>query len=341
MKKIIDKFKSYFFNLILIWFVFLLYSKSSYYLEFIRLETITTIYYLAFTYTIFGFLYYLITPQKKIKQGKGFILFRALKRIIKSLYYLIRFPKLKTSFPKLEQKEKVALLFVIVKIFFLPIMLNFFFANYFSVKYQISNLPNFLSLININSFNTILFPLLLASIFLIDTLWFSFGYTVEAGFLKNKIRSVEPTIIGWVVALACYPPFNGIATGAIGWYANDYILFSTPLLTFIMRLLIIFFLLIYVGATLALGAKSSNLTNRGIVTRGPYAIIRHPAYTSKNLAWWITIIPVFSWIAVLGMGVWSLIYHFRSITEERHLIKDPDYVEYCKKVKYRYIPGVY
>ncbi len=41
------------------------------------------------------------------------------------------------------------------------------------------------------------------------------------------------------------------------------------------------------------------------------------------------------------MSVWTIIYHLRTITEENHLGKDPDYQEYIKKVKYRYIPGVY
>jgi len=108
-----------------------------------------------------------------------------------------------------------------------------------------------------------------------------------------------------------------------------------------MRAISLILIGIYVSATLALGPKSSNLTNRGIVTRGPYSIIRHPAYISKNLVWWITLLPILSWTAILSMGIWSTVYHLRSVTEERHLGKDPDYQEYCKKVKYRYIPGIY
>ncbi len=218
-------------------------------------------------------------------------------------------------------------------------MLNFFFANYYSIKNQ---LPNILSsLFTIETFNFLWFPFLLTLIFLIDTLWFSFGYAIETRSLKNTIRSVEPTAVGWIVALICYPPFNGMFTKYVNWFANDYVVFYNNSLTFFIRIIIIALLTVYVGATLALGAKCSNLTNRGIVSRGPYAIVRHPAYISKNLAWWITIIPVLSIPAVLSMGVWSLIYHMRTITEERHLIKDPDYQKYVKKVKYRYIPGVY
>jgi protein-S-isoprenylcysteine O-methyltransferase Ste14 len=178
-------------------------------------------------------------------------------------------------------------------------------------------------------------------LFLIDTLWFSFGYAVEAGFLKNKIRSVEPTVLGWVVALACYPPFNMTITKYLKWFANDYILFSNETITFIMRIIIILFIGIYVSATIALGTKCSNLTNRGIISRGPYKYIRHPAYISKNLAWWLTILPILSIPAFLSMLAWSFIYHLRSITEENHLKQDPDYIAYCRKVKYRYIPYIY
>lgn len=176
---------------------------------------------------------------------------------------------------------------------------------------------------------------------MIDTLYFAFGYSIESGELKNKILSVEPTFLGWFVALICYPPLNTQMTRFTDWYANDYVMFGSDGITCIIRMIIVSLLLIYVGATIALGAKCSNLTNRGIVSRGPYAIIRHPAYISKNLAWWITIIPIASLPAILSMSAWSFIYHLRSITEEKHLMKDKNYQKYCKKVKYRYIPYIY
>jgi len=305
MKKGISKFKYYFINLLLIWFAILFYRTNNYYVNFLRTETQTIILFLAITYTFFGFLYYLNSPSIKTKKS------------------------LKTS-----------VLFMLVKIFFLPIMLNFTFNNLGAFRNQFSAIT-INSFLTLNGFNTILFPILLTTIFLIDTLWFSFGYTFESGFLKNSIRSVEPTILGWATALICYPPFNSFAVKGINWYANDYVLFQTPIITFIIRFIIILLLLIYVGATLALGTKCSNLTNRGIVSRGPYSFIRHPAYISKNLAWWLTMIPIASIPAILSMATWSFIYHLRTITEERHLSLDKDYVEYKKKVKWRYLPGIY
>lgn len=49
---------------------------------------------------------------------------------------------------------------------------------------------------------------------------------------------------------------------------------------------------IYSRASLALGFKASNLTNRGIVSHGPYKYVRHPAYICKNLAWIIGGFPM-------------------------------------------------
>lgn len=328
IKKEAKRFKGFFLNLVLIWLIFSFYKAFSYYQNFLRQETYSTIFYLALAYTILGFFYYFFVKFEKIKTTKGELVFRFL------------FKTIKLKFRQITKQEKIALLFVLVKIFFLPIMLNFLLNNFYAFKNQFSQIT-LDSIISVSGFNNLFFPLALTSIFFIDTLWFSFGYAFEAGALKNTIRSVEPTFLGWAVTLACYPPFNSSLINYINWYANDYVIFSNEIATLVIRLTIIFFLLIYVGATLALGTKCSNLTNRGIVTRFPYSIIRHPAYISKNLAWWLTIIPIASLPAILSMSAWSFIYHLRTLTEEKHLSKDTDYIEYKNKVRWRYVPGVY
>jgi hypothetical protein len=192
-----------------------------------------------------------------------------------------------------------------------------------------------------SSFNDLIYPTALALLFLTDSAFFSFGYAVQTDLLKNKVKSVEPTYFGWLVAIICYPPFNDLVSKYFTWYANDMARYPSVYQTFVLRAEVLVLFAIFVWATVALGAKCSNLTNRGIVSHGPYRYIRHPAYSSKCIGWWLTILPVMSIPAFITMSVWSLIYYARAITEERHLMRDPDYQEYCKKVRYRFIPYIY
>ena len=336
-KRLIAALKNYLPNLILLWLAILLYRYNSYYINFLGSNTQKVLIYLALAYTL-SFPIYVIYPPKE--EGKGLIIFRAMKRIVPELHsYLKNWVFRPRPFPKLEPREKTSLLFLLVKIFFLPIMLNFLFTNFFSLKKYLGSLNQ--EIFNIDYFLFIIYPASLALLFLIDTSYFSFGYVFEAGFLKNKVRSVDPTLFGWAVALICYPPFSGFAIKYIPWYANEYIELPSSHWTAILRVAVLLFVIIYVWATVALGAKCSNLTNRGIISKGPYAFVRHPAYISKNIVWWLVVIPIMNVYVFFAMLGWSVIYYFRAITEERHLLKDRDYVEYYKKVKYKFIPFVW
>ena len=324
--KIKNPLKYYFSNLLFIWFAIFVYRYSSYYSNYLNAATQQILLYMATAYTLaFPIYLFLKTPSK------GYLTLIALKKLA------VKFIRIHDEKSNLEKSEKTALLFVMVKFFFLPVMINFLLNNYFTLKaYPLKNI-----VINQTYFLHSFYPFALTLLFFIDTLWFVFGYTFEAGFLKSKVRSVEPTFFGWFVALICYPPFNSVLNSYIGWYPNDYVQLSNPDLTLVLRIFILIFIGIYAWATLALGTKCSNLTNRGIVSKGPYKFIRHPAYICKNLAWWLTVIPIMNIYAFISLSIWTIIYYFRAVTEERHLIADPDYQEYCKKVKYKFIPYVW
>lgn len=189
-------------------------------------------------------------------------------------------------------------------------------------------------------------------ILFVDVFFFTLGYLIELPLLKNEIRSVDPTLLGWGVALACYPPFNGLTGSIFGWHSSDFPQFvDYPILHMTANLLLLSLMAIYSWASLALNFKASNLTHRGIVAHGPYRFIRHPAYAAKNLAWWIGLGPALivashgNWQAILltvgSMLGWSTIYVMRALTEETHLRSvDDAYDQYCQKVKYRFIPFV-
>ena len=88
---------------------------------------------------------------------------------------------------------------------------------------------------------------------------------------------------------------------------------------------------------MAFGLRFSNLTHRGILTHGPYALSKHPAYLTKNIYWWLATLPflvttgstadMIRNIAILALV--SGIYYWRAKTEEKHLMADPIYAEYA------------
>ncbi|MDX2195882.1 MAG: hypothetical protein NW207_05650 [Cytophagales bacterium] len=189
-------------------------------------------------------------------------------------------------------------------------------------------------------FNEVLFPLMVSVIYFIDTVIFAIFYLYESNKLKNKIEWVDTSLAGVFFCVICYPPFNEIASKFIPWEHSEYINFVSPEVTFILRCVVLALLTIYVTATINLGAKASNLTYRGVTSTGIYGIVRHPAYVSKVFMWWIVSIPLFLDypIFIFNALAWTFIYYMRAITEEKNLSQSPDYIQYCKSVKYKFIP---
>ena len=326
----------------LIWLSLLAYHSISYYRGFLGSTAQSAVVYLAFIYSLYSLGFYLLASLDKVKQSKALLVATALKKILRGIAQFVKNGPKDYTHPlsQISKTEKRALLFSIVKFYFIPMMLTFLVGNYDSFRGALNGLGPVNQLFTVGNFNNLVYPMFFALFLVIDTGFFAFGYIFESGRLKNSLRSVEPTILGWLVLLLCYPPFNGLVGNYVPWYGNDYASFASPTATFWLRLVALLLMGFYASASVALGPKASNLTNRGIVDYGAYRIVRHPAYISKNLAWWISLLPVLSLPAIGGMLVWSFIYFMRAITEERHLSADPDYVAYCKKVKYRFIPGL-
>ncbi len=259
--------------------------------------------------------------------------------------------------------ERHALLATLVKLQFMPLMAKFLFENAASFAKAAGNVlatwreaPSWGDLYAVHGHWAILYGALL-----LDTAVFFAAYALEHEKLGNRIRSVEPTVLGWAAALACYPVLNSVTGAAFGWYASDFPNFAaamgseTPWRTVSLAAgaLSVSLMCVYAWASLALGMKGGNLCARGTVDRGPYRWVRHPAYAAKNLAWGISaLVPMTAgaaagkWGAVLAaacsVAAWAGTYHLRAVTEERHLASvDPDYRAYKKRVRWRYLPGVY
>ena len=195
------------------------------------------------------------------------------------------------------------------------------------------------------------FWFLIQVILFVDVAIFTVGYLVEARRLGNEIRSVDPTWLGWTAALLCYPPFNTYTAMILGAQHTDFPQFTHPVVHLLLNALLLTLMAVYASASVALGLKASNLTHRGIVARGPYAFVRHPAYVCKNMAWWIGSVPLVSGafdrgvatglLAVASVIGWTGLYVLRALTEEDHLRRvDGEYAAYCAQVRYRFMPGL-
>ena len=187
--------------------------------------------------------------------------------------------------------------------------------------------------------------LLVTLLFVIDVQIGTVGYLLTLRPLDSHIRSGNPFLAGWLAALLCYPPFVwGIIGsdrqilnyefGTPGWAhwlaGNDALLWTWGGVLILLTG-------IYAWATVVFGIRFSNLTYRGVLTHGPYRFTRHPAYLSKNLFWWASVLPFLVEGGSLVEGVRNCvfllvvnaIYYWRAKTEEAHLMaEDPKYAEY-------------
>ena len=81
--------------------------------------------------------------------------------------------------------------------------------------------------------------------------------------------------------------------------------------------------------------------NRGLRTRGPYGLIRHPAYTGYLVAYlgYVAENPSLRNIALLGVSTAFQLVRIRE--EERVLSDDDGYRAYARRVRFRLVPYVY
>lgn len=174
----------------------------------------------------------------------------------------------------------------------------------------------------------------------VDLAFVATGYVVTLRLLDSHIRSVNPFVLGWGVALICYQPFWSVISSAylqygdnIGWQdwtkGNQVLMYAWGVTIIVVKLL-------WAWSTVVFGLRFSNLTHRGIITGGPFRLTKHPSYICKNLSWWLISVPFISQQGplealnhcLLLLGV-NAIYFARARTEERHLSSDPAYVAYA------------
>ncbi|MCC3861751.1 methyltransferase family protein [Pseudemcibacter aquimaris] len=220
-----------------------------------------------------------------------------------------------------------------IKVFFFAFMASFmppqilYFTNHFELDLSSISITEAFMLIN-------------RYILIFDMALGTVGYIMTFKILNSHIRSSNPYLMGWVAALICYPPFSIIGKDEFIYYQKDTLQWhewfagnDTALI--IWAAIILIFTAIYSWATIVFGIRFSNLTNRGIITDGPFKYTKHPAYISKNVFWWLTFLPFLTTsntaVAMqncLMLIIVNLIYYWRAKTEEKHLMEEPKYREY-------------
>lgn len=284
------------------------------------------------------------TAVSEERQSKGALIISGLMSLFSSV--------------KITHSEKQALLNFVLKFFFIPFIVNAAIAHFAQVNYKIVDVIRYYSMdvlerpYFVADIYDLFFKLAFAVIYTVDVVPFLVGYLIDTEKLHNKIKSVEFTVIGWFFCLICYPPFNTSASSFFpSVVPNSVAVFSgLPHLHYLVLALAAGLLALYASASVSLGFKASNLTSRGVVDSGLYGYIRHPAYICKNAAWWVFAL---AWAYhqaqanlpyLFNMGClcfWTWIYYMRAVTEEKHMLAtDPDYVKYCERVPFRFIPNI-
>jgi len=79
-----------------------------------------------------------------------------------------------------------------------------------------------------------------------------------------------------------------------------------------------------------------------VVSSGPYRWMRHPGYAGALLGYLVTPLFLDSALAFLPTLFTSGLYLTRTALEDRTLQNElPGYAEYARRVKYRFLPGIW
>lgn len=176
-----------------------------------------------------------------------------------------------------------------------------------------------------------------------DTIFAVIGYIMAFKILDSDIQSTEPTFLGWFICIICYYPFWEVVM--ISLFFHDF--YSNPewnewlegmplIIIIIWGGLVLSGVLLEALTTLTFGIRFSNLTYRGLISDGTFRLSKHPQYVFKMLNRFCFYMPFLSLFGVLGVIKTMLmfaglcfVYYLRARTEENHLVRYPEYVEYA------------
>ena len=225
---------NYLANLAVIWGLIAFYLYGKFYPHWLAPASKLALVTGAVGYTLYGLGRFIFFPGDRVHESNGLLAWQAVR------HWAIhrRFPDPPEG--QAQHPATTALLFLGVKAFFVPAMVNFLLSN-------LSDVGRFwgacdLEMLDHAMLTGPVFQLILAVFFLVDTLYFTFGYLVDSTAWGTQVRSVEPTLLGWGTALICYPPFNSImGRMGVGWYSDENQHFRQPEVDLAVRAILVVF----------------------------------------------------------------------------------------------------
>ena len=163
-------------------------------------------------------------------------------------------------------------------------------------------------------------------------MYVAFGLYAAMGALRLGGRRSDPTAVSGrgssiIIVVAALFPLLARPDGEIFWEGGTWVAAAGAILGFLSALSL--------GRSFALAPAV-----RGIVSTGPYALIRHPmAVAFVIVAAGFLSIHFNPWnAAILGTAV--ALAFVAVVLEERLLFGDRDYQDYAARTRWRFVPGL-
>ena len=162
---------------------------------------------------------------------------------------------------------------------------------------------------------------------------------VERRMKMKEKESVQKGVIRWAIVVTLVAFIIPGIDHRYGWST-----IPTNIVIFANILVILGYLIVFRTLQLNSYAARTVEVEKGqkLITRGLYGIVRHPMYVGMLILYFALPIGLGSYWAMIPLLPLFPIMIIRTLNEEEVLKRDlPGYKEYCKKVKYRLIPGIW
>jgi protein-S-isoprenylcysteine O-methyltransferase Ste14 len=168
---------------------------------------------------------------------------------------------------------------------------------------------------------------LIGAAFLVEQMWIVLAYLI-----RRPARSVSRRPGDWLLAFG--GTFGGVLFRPTG--AHPHWGVAAGLVVQLVGLSIAVVAFLALGRSFGFAAA-----DRGLVRRGPYAVVRHPIYASyfvlqagyllQSISIWNALVMLFVTICNVG----------RAVVEERVLATSEEYEAYRRRVRWRLLPGIW